>query len=136
MQKAIHYWIGTTDPCGRPHATPVWGVWLNGTLYFDGSPRTRRGRNLESNPAVVIHLESGSDVVILHGEAYEIKGPERTLAEQLSAAYAQKYGAMGYEPSPDTWNTGGLYRVQIHEAFAWMHFPQDATRWRFLFENE
>ena len=92
---------------------------------------TRRGRNLAQNPAVVVHLESGSDVVILHGEAEQIFGPEHSLAERLSATYTAKYKSMGYAPSPDTWAGGGLYRVSIHEAYAWTKFPEDATRWRF-----
>jgi len=131
MEAALNYWIGTTDPEGRPHATPIWGVWVDGTLFFDGSPQTRRGRNLAANPAVVVHLENGSDVVILQGEAHEIRGPELDLAVRLAAAYGKKYAAMGYEPAPDTWKSGGLYRVEPRLAFAWTQFPKDATRWRF-----
>jgi hypothetical protein len=130
MQAALNYWIGTVDPQGHPHATPVWGAWLDGTLFFDGSPQTRRGRNLASNPNVVIHLESGADVVILQGQADQIMGPDRPLAERLVAAYTAKYKDFGYAPSPDTWKTGGLYRVTVRTAYAWTQFPQDATRWR------
>jgi hypothetical protein len=32
----------------------------------------RRNRNPAQNPAVCVHLESGSNVVILHGEAREL----------------------------------------------------------------
>jgi len=131
MEESLVYWIGTTDAEGRPHATPIWGVWLDGTLYFDGSPRTRRGRNLTHNPAVVVHLEDGKNAVILQGEAPEIHGVERELAERLSRVYSAKYKPLGYEPGPDTWNSGGLYRVRPRMAFAWREFPKDATRWTF-----
>lgn len=131
IENAANYWIGTTGPDRRPHATPVWGVWFKGRLYFDGSPATRRGRNLAANPAVVVHLESGSDVVILQGEAQEIHGPDRALAMRLSAAYTAKYASVGYAPGPDTWDRGGLYVVQPRAVFAWTRFPKDATRWRF-----
>ncbi|HSV85036.1 MAG TPA: pyridoxamine 5'-phosphate oxidase family protein [Levilinea sp.] len=131
MEKAINYWIATVDSGCQPHATPVWGVWLDDTFYFDGSPQTRRGRNLAANPAVAVHLESGSDVVILRGHALEVIGIQPGLAERLAAAYTIKYGEMGYTPMPDTWNGGGLYRVTIQKAFAWSQFPSDATRWRF-----
>ncbi len=132
MAGALNYWIGTTDPEGRPHATPVWGVWVDGTLYFDGSPQTRRGRNLAANPAVVVHLESGSDVVIIQGEAHEIHGPERALAVRLADEYTRKYQPQGYTANPDSWANGGLYRVTPRRAFAWSQFPKDATRWEFL----
>jgi nitroimidazol reductase NimA-like FMN-containing flavoprotein (pyridoxamine 5'-phosphate oxidase superfamily) len=131
MEKSLNYWIATVDSQNRPHATPVWGVWLDGTLFFDGSPQTRRGRNLAENPAVAVHLESGSDVIILHGQVHQIHGPERDLAERLAAAYAAKYKDMGYAPSPDTWKEGGLYRVELRQAYAWSKFPADATRWKF-----
>jgi hypothetical protein len=131
MEKAINYWIATTDPECRPHATPVWGIWMDDTFFFDGGPHTRRGRNLAANPAVTIHLESGSDVVILQGNALEVKGIQPELAQRLAKAYTLKYGEMGYSPTSDTWNEGGLYRTTIHTAFAWSKFPKDATRWRF-----
>jgi nitroimidazol reductase NimA-like FMN-containing flavoprotein (pyridoxamine 5'-phosphate oxidase superfamily) len=131
MENAYNYWIGTTRPDGRPHATPVWGVWLDYTLYFGGSPNTRRGRDLAANPAVVVHLESGSDVVILEGEAHELHAPDRALATRVAAAYAAKYATLGYEPSPDAWDDGGLYAVRPRVAFAWTRFPEDATRWHF-----
>jgi hypothetical protein len=131
MENARNYWIGTTSPAGQPHATPVWGVWLDETLYFDGSPQTRRGRNLAANPGVVVHLESGNDVVILKGEAHQIEKPDRTLTTRLATAYTAKYAALGYEPTPDTWDNGGLYVLQPRVVFAWTSFPKDATRWLF-----
>jgi nitroimidazol reductase NimA-like FMN-containing flavoprotein (pyridoxamine 5'-phosphate oxidase superfamily) len=135
MEKAINYWIATTDPKGRPHATPVWGVWIDDSFFFDGSPQTRRGRNLAANPAVTVHLESGSDVVILQGEAIQIQGIQPDLAQRLAAAYAAKYKELGYAPEPNTWDEGGIYRVTLRKAFAWSQFPTDTTRWRFEQES-
>ena len=131
MQAAHNYWIATTSPGGRPHATPVWGVWVDETFYFDGSPKTRRGRDLAANPAVAVHLENGTDVVILEGEAHQVHHPDRALTTRLAAAYSAKYAALGYEPGPDSWDSGGLYRLRPRLAFAWTQFPTDATRWRF-----
>ena len=67
MWTAMHYWICTVDPAGRPHAVPVDGLWLDDRLYFGGHAATRRNRNLAANEAACIHLESATDVVILHG---------------------------------------------------------------------
>lgn len=131
MAAAKNYWIGTVRPDGRPHSMPVWGVWLDGTLYFEGSPETRRGRNIAANPAVVVHLESGDQVVIIEGEAYETSRPERPLAVRLAEAYTAKYAPVGYQPGPDSWDQGGLYVLQPHTVFAWTSFPKDTTRWQF-----
>jgi hypothetical protein len=80
MTTAMHYWIGTVSPDGRPHTTPIDGVWLDDHLYFGGSATTRWSRNLAANPAVCVHLESGTDVVIVHGDAYTLRAPEQAGA--------------------------------------------------------
>jgi nitroimidazol reductase NimA-like FMN-containing flavoprotein (pyridoxamine 5'-phosphate oxidase superfamily) len=128
MEKAQHYWISTTGPDGRPHATPVDGLWIEDRLYFGGSPGTRRNRNLAANPAVVVHLESATDVVILHGDARELRTPDRKLVERLVNDSAKKYG---YAPKPEDFATGGTYVVHPRVVFAWKQFPKDATRWQF-----
>lgn len=129
MAAAKYYWISTVSPQGRPHATPVDGLWLDDQLYFGGSPTTRRNRNLLTNPAVCVHLENGMDVVILHGDARGLRAPERTLAIRLSEASAQKYG---YGPKPEDYEAGaGTYVFRPRVVFAWKQFPKDVTRWRF-----
>ena len=86
VRDARAYWMATVRPEGRPHAVPTWGVWVDTTFYTEGGGR--KVQNLRSNPAVVVHLESGDDVVIIEGEASEISRPERPLFERIDAAYA------------------------------------------------
>jgi hypothetical protein len=131
MEKSLNYWIGTVSPRGEPHATPVWGVWLDDALYFDGGPHTRRGRNMAANPNVAVHLESGDEVVILQGKIEQINGRDRAFSTRLAAAYAVKYKHKGYAPASDTWDQGGLYVLRPRVVFAWSRFPQDTTRWVF-----
>jgi hypothetical protein len=126
MTKARHYWICTVSPTGQPHATPVDGLWLQDCLYFGGSPRTRRQRNLAANPAACVHLEDGADVVILHGEA-RAERPDRGLAAGLAEASARKYG---YGALPEEYETSGVHVFRPRVVFAWTHFPKDATRWQ------
>jgi hypothetical protein len=128
MDKAMHYWICTVSPDGRPHSTPVDGLWIDDRLYFGGSPQTRRNRNLAANPAVCIHLESGSDVVILHGDAQELRAPDPSLAARLIEASTKKYG---FAPKPEDFAAGGTYEFRPRLVLAWKQFPKDATRWRF-----
>ncbi len=132
MRAAKNYWIATASPKGKPAATPVWGAWLDGRLYFDGAPTTRRGRNIQRNPQVAVHLESGDEVVILEGETVILSGaPESELAGRLSAAYTEKYGPLGYSPGPDNWDGGGLFVFTPKTGLGWTKFPDNVTRWEF-----
>jgi hypothetical protein len=111
---------------------PAWAIWLDDALYFDGSPETRRGRNLALNPAITVHLESGDNVVVLEGEALEPGRPSQELALRMVAAFEAKYAAShDYHPEPTTWDNGGLWRLAPRVAFGWTAFPKALTRWRF-----
>ena len=105
LGESKQYWVCTVDTKGRPHATPVDGLWLDDTLYFGGSPETRRHRNLMTNPEVCLHLESATDVVILRGRVEELGAPDRALAMRLSKASKEKYG---YAPKPEDYAKPGL----------------------------
>ena len=131
MNAARNYWVCTVRPDGRPHVTPVWGVWIDDVLYIEGSLETRRAQNLRANPAVAVHLESGTDVVIIEGEAREVPKPDSALGQRLSEKYRDKYAAMGYAPGPDAWDNGGLFAVHPKTVLAWTKFPQDTTRFQF-----
>jgi hypothetical protein len=127
MTQSLHYWVCTVGSNGRPHVTPVDGLWLEGQLYFSGSPKTQRNRNLEANPAVSVHLDSSDDVVILHGVSH-LQMPHHELAVQLAKASADKYG---YGPSPEEYERAGVHVFRPLTVFAWKQFPKDVTRWQF-----
>jgi nitroimidazol reductase NimA-like FMN-containing flavoprotein (pyridoxamine 5'-phosphate oxidase superfamily) len=131
MEQARNYWITTATPQGKPSATPVWGVWIEDRLYFDGSPETKRGRNIAANSQVAIHLESGDQAVMLEGEAHILKqAPEKELAQQIAAAYRVKYAADGYAPEDSQWDQGGLFVFQPRKVVAWSNFLKDPTRFK------
>lgn len=130
LKAARNYWIATVGAKGAPAVTPVWGVWVDGKVFFDGSPLTRRGRNIAKNPHVVVHLESGDQVVILEGRArIYTSAPEPSLAGRVAEAYRQKYAADGYSPTAEQWNEGGLFVFEPDTALGWTKFPEDVTRW-------
>lgn len=116
------FWVSTTRPDGRPHARPVWGVWVDGTFYCGGGSRTRWVRNLASNPAVVVHRESGTEVVVVEGVAERLDddAPSARL-ERVDDAYEAKYGVRHGTP---------VFAVRPETVLAWRDFPTDATRWR------
>lgn len=132
LENAIHYWIGTTRPDGRPHAAPVWGAWVDGMFAFEAGPNSRRSRNLAMNPAAVVHVESGDDIVIVEGIADAIDRPDPGFASRLIDALSAKYGGYDYEYDPARWQNGGLYLIRPQKVMAWGRFDiQDATRWIF-----
>ena len=126
MAGARNYWIGTTRPDGRPHAAPVWGVWLDETFYVGTERLSRKARNLAADPRLVVHLESGDDVVILAGVAEAV-----TDAAPLTR-YADAYDAK-YQFRPDPSDGGPTYALRPRVAYAWLEsdFVGGATRWPF-----
>lgn len=120
MTASHVYWIGTATLDGWPHAVPVWGVWVEETLYFGGGPQTRWSRNLAANPQVTVHLESGEDVVILEGMVERITDPDHPLVTAIDDAYEAKYQMRHGTP---------FWVLRPRLVFAWSKFPDNATRW-------
>ena len=125
LTEAHNYWVGTCRPDGRPHAMPVWGVWIESKFFFATDRKSRKSRNLERNPAVVIHLESGDNVVILEGVASH--APAGRLAA-MDDAYLAKYGMRVCDQPGDH----VYYEISPTVVFAWQEksFPSTATRWK------
>ena len=48
------YWLSTVRPDGRPHVTPLLGIWLDGALYFCTGPDERKAKNLARNPRCIL----------------------------------------------------------------------------------
>ncbi|NJK80586.1 MAG: pyridoxamine 5'-phosphate oxidase [Chloroflexaceae bacterium] len=119
-----NYWICTVTPDNRPHATPVWGIWLDADFYHGGAAHTRRARNLATNPHMVMHLESGDTVVIIEGTAEYLTETtvDPQLAARLDAEYVKKYAMPHGLP---------VWRLRPTKAFAWHDYPTSVTRWVF-----
>jgi pyridoxamine 5'-phosphate oxidase-like protein len=139
LTEAKHYWLCSVrpptpeDPGGRPHVVPRWCVYVDGKLYYDGSPETRHSHNIEQNPNVAVHLENGWEAVILEGTARAAEKPSPELGKKLSEAY-KKYKEYGYTPGPHSWDQGGLFVFTPRQCIAWSTFNENPTK--FLFEEE
>jgi hypothetical protein len=123
LEQAQNYGICTASPEGRPHAAPLWGVWLDGLFIFDGHPATRWGRNILANPYMSLQLESGNEVVIVEGIVEDVTEPDRALYARAADAYEAKYKYR----LPDH----GFFLLRPRAALGWTEFPGDATRWTF-----
>ncbi|GAB4574196.1 MAG: pyridoxamine 5'-phosphate oxidase family protein [Anaerolineae bacterium] len=118
MRAARNYWVCTVRPDARPHAIPVWGIWLDGVFYHGGGDRTRRHRNLQRNPQVSVHLESGSRVVILEGTVEEVTDPVEVA--RVDTLYVAKYGVEHGTP---------MFALRPARVLAWTEYPTTVTRW-------
>ena len=81
------YWVVARTP-GHPRPRPVWGVWHARHLHLSvGSPGLLRA--LAQDPAVTVHLDSGTDVVIVEGTTG--RDPDERCPPAVIEAYNIKY---------------------------------------------
>ncbi|MDJ1430830.1 pyridoxamine 5'-phosphate oxidase family protein [Halostagnicola sp. A-GB9-2] len=125
LSKDEFFWVGTTRPDGRPHARPIWGIWLEETFHCGGGEGARWVRNLESAPVITVHTEDAESVVILEGRAEKCTATEadERLLERIDEAYEDKYGVPHGTP---------VFAVRPTTVLAWSDYPEDATKWSFV----
>lgn len=126
LAAARTYVISTTRPDGRPHAMPVWGVWVDDAFYFLSEPGSVKARNLRASPRCVVSTETAGDAVVLEGSATNVRGAAPLAAAQ--AAYQAKYD-WAFDVEGES-----AYRVRPAVAFGFVEqadFDGTATRWTF-----
>lgn len=127
LEMSRNYWVATTRPDGRPHATAVWGVWWDNTFYFSSGRLTRKARNLAHNASCVVCTENAAEAVIVEGVA-QLLGNSKVL-KRLVLIYQTKYNSTYPEDS-------NVYAVQPKVAFGFIEdeaeFSGSATRWNFM----
>jgi nitroimidazol reductase NimA-like FMN-containing flavoprotein (pyridoxamine 5'-phosphate oxidase superfamily) len=89
LRQAKTYWLTTVRPGGRPHVAPVWGVWLEGALYFSTGASSRKARNLAAEPRCCVSVDSEALQVVVEGRCSRV-AEEGTLA-RVAEAYGPKY---------------------------------------------
>jgi hypothetical protein len=126
LRDAGTYWVVTNGPT-HPSVRPVWGFWYESALHMTiGSPALRAG--IERDTRVTVHLDRGTDVVIVEGVASSEAATPALLAA-YDAKYDWKYDADTYGPftliTPavvKAWRTAG---VAGRDSF------QETGRWEF-----
>ncbi len=91
----------------------MWGVWRAGVLLLSvGSPVLAAA--LETNPECTVHLESGTDVVVVEGIARRGAEPDHADVDAYDRKYDWQYDYGEYGPfthvSPTVvmaWRTAG-----------------------------
>jgi hypothetical protein len=105
-------WVTATS-VGYPHPRPVWGVWHRELLHLSiGTPSIRR--QLLTDPRLTVHLDSGTDVVIIEGQAVPYPQTSDDVIQAYNAKYDWDYDVEQYgqltEVHPQTlvaWRTAG-----------------------------
>jgi hypothetical protein len=131
-----NYWVVTANAGGRPHAMPVWGLWLPDDVFWFGCDEAaRKARNLRANPQMVVAADSTVEVVSVEGRARAATPADVELAIPV---YQAKYGP---EMPPDTdvaafLREHGGFVMEPERAFGMIERPDEfaerATRWRWV----
>src|ERR1700688_382877 len=137
LDKATLFWVVSVRQDGRPHVTPVVGVWADDAFYFSSGAAEQKSRNLAANPHCSVITgcntwDAGFDV-ILHAEAVVVR--DLPLLRTVAAAFGAKYGSdWAFEVNEDgTFQGRGaalVYRVGPAEAVGFgKGEPFSHTRW-------
>lgn len=132
LAAARSYWLCTTTPSGAPHAAPVWGVVLDGTLYLYTERRTVKARNLAADRRLVVHLESAQDVLIVRGTAEDIGTPSQVpeVVAALSAKYTSEADRQ-YLPDADP-DVDIVYVLRPQSAMMWRLADYEGSQRRWI----
>ena len=134
LSSSRNFWIVTASIKARPHALPVWGVWMSALerFAFSCAPQSRKARNLTENPQIVVTIDDTVECVSLEGRASAISGAE---ADPFVDAYARKYEDDPVKQTAlgDFMRENRIFEVTPERAFGIIEredeFAQRATRW-------
>jgi general stress protein 26 len=109
LRAAELFWIVTVRADGRPHASPLVAVWLEGAVHFTTGVTEQKARNLETNPQVILMTgcntwDQGLDVVV---EGNAVRQSDRQILDRLAELWTTKWdGRWRYTVSDDRFHHG------------------------------
>jgi hypothetical protein len=109
----------------------VWGVVHDDVIHIYTFRSSVKARNIAGDPRVVVHLESGSEVTIVHGVAVDIGLPAQH--PEVVAAFGSKYSEpeeVPFLPSSDL-SFDVMYSIEPRRALVWELPDSEAStrRW-------
>jgi hypothetical protein len=141
LRAAELYWLTTVRADGRPHTTPLVGVWHDDAFWFCTGRREQKHRNLTSHPGVTVTTgssawQAGTDVIV-EGDAERITGVH--ILSAVAAAYLGKYGEDwrfdahedGFGGQDDPGGHADVFRVQPRKVLVFAKAPHGQTTFRF-----
>ena len=128
LAAAHNYFVISVRGNGtRPHAMPVWGVWMDDAFYFSTGATSRKARNLRANSHCVITPENGAEAVIVEGIATVVT--DAKLTRRVIKRYETKYAWDMTEYTDPLWCVRPTTVFAFTEAAS--TFSTTATRWTF-----
>jgi PPOX class probable F420-dependent enzyme len=128
LTRSHDYWVATVRPDCRPHVTPVWGVWMDGMVWFSSSRESSKARNVAGHPRVMVATDDAQEPVMVEGDAESVEGagPIGAFVAALNAKYGTDYPV-------DFFLGNACFRVRPVWAFALTEsdFAGSPTRWSF-----
>jgi nitroimidazol reductase NimA-like FMN-containing flavoprotein (pyridoxamine 5'-phosphate oxidase superfamily) len=137
LADAELYWLTTVRGDGRPHVTPLVGVWVSDKFVFCTGPDEQKARNLEHGTAVAVTTgantwNNGLDVVV-EGRAERVTGLDTLTG--LADAYREKYGDdWDYDADDEVFDPEGnrahVFQVEPTKVIAFAKSPHGQTTFK------
>jgi nitroimidazol reductase NimA-like FMN-containing flavoprotein (pyridoxamine 5'-phosphate oxidase superfamily) len=126
LAESRYYWVCTVGPDRRPHATPVWAVWHDESVWFSCGDRSRKARNLTTNPHCTVATDDASGPVIVEGEARRVS--DRAAVEAVRSDMVAKYD---YEMTLEFLLANAMFAVRPVKVIGLVEddFTGSPTRW-------
>lgn len=138
LEAAELYWLTTVRADGRPHVTPLIGVWQDEAVHFCTGLREQKARNLEHRRQVALMTGSnawarGLDVVV---EGTAVRVTDRETLQRLADAYESKYGTdWHFDVGDGVFGAGeeaaAVFRIEPAKVLAFAKEPHAQTTYRF-----
>ena len=137
LAQAELYWLTTVRADGRPHVTPLVGVFHDGAVHFCTGVREQKFRNLEHSRLVAVTTgnntwAAGLDIVV---EGTAVSVTDNGELQRIADAYEAKYGSawhfdvgdggFGTEHDP-----AAVFRVEAAKVLAFAKEPHGQTSYR------
>jgi hypothetical protein len=126
LRRAGTYWVVPRSD-GAPHARPLWGLWDEQRLLLSVGSKVV-ARQLAADAPVTVHLDSGTDVVIVEGTVEGERRDQAAIA-QYDAKYDWTYEIAEYGPLTVVRPT--IVRAWQTAGWAGRDGFRAAGRWRF-----
>jgi len=138
LDLAELYWLSTVRADGRPHVTPLIGVWHDGAMHFTTGPLEQKYRNLEHSPKVALTTgnntwAAGLDVVV---EGVAVRVTDNAELQRIADAIEAKYGGVwhfdvGDGVFGDGERVAEVFRIEAAKVIAFAKDPHGHTTFRF-----
>jgi len=140
LAAAELYWLTTVRGDGRPHITPLIGVWVDDGFVFCTGPEEQKAQNLAHSAAVAVTTgvntwNDGLDAVV-EGEAHRVTGLDRLtrLADVIRDKYSGEWDftpaqeGFGHTDESGDSHIAHVFRVAPSKVIAFAKSPHGQTR--------